>query len=119
MDFGIFILMQQRNKHKTSHEILRDAVEQTRVADEVGFGGAWYAEHHFSNYGLCSSPLKLIAHCAAVTRMAPASPAPTCCVSTAAHRRLRCERPMSSLDISPKRLQNVHVMAERPAPAAP
>ncbi|MFM9924494.1 LLM class flavin-dependent oxidoreductase [Variovorax sp. H27-G14] len=68
MDFGIFILMQQRNKHKTSHEILRDAVEQTRVADELGFGGAWYAEHHFSNYGLCSSPLTMIAHCAAVTR---------------------------------------------------
>jgi alkanesulfonate monooxygenase SsuD/methylene tetrahydromethanopterin reductase-like flavin-dependent oxidoreductase (luciferase family) len=68
MDFGIFILMQQRNKHKTSHEILRDAVEQTRVADELGFGAAWYAEHHFSNYGLCSSPLTMIAHCAAVTR---------------------------------------------------
>ena len=68
MDFGIFILMQQRNKHKTSHQILRDAVEQTRVADELGFGGAWYAEHHFSNYGMCSSPLTMIAHCAAVTK---------------------------------------------------
>jgi alkanesulfonate monooxygenase SsuD/methylene tetrahydromethanopterin reductase-like flavin-dependent oxidoreductase (luciferase family) len=68
MDFGIFILMQQRNKHKTSHQILRDAVEQTRVADELGFGAAWYAEHHFSNYGMCSSPLTMIAHCAAVTR---------------------------------------------------
>jgi len=68
MDFGIFILMQQRNKHKTSYEILRDAVEQTRLADELGFGAAWYAEHHFSNYGLCSSPLTMIAHCAAVTR---------------------------------------------------
>lgn len=68
MDFGIFMLMQQRNKHKTSHQILRDAVEQTRLADEVGFGAAWYAEHHFSNYGLCSSPLTMIAHCAAVTR---------------------------------------------------
>jgi alkanesulfonate monooxygenase SsuD/methylene tetrahydromethanopterin reductase-like flavin-dependent oxidoreductase (luciferase family) len=68
MDFGIFILMQQRNKHKTSYQILRDAVEQTRVADEAGFGAAWFAEHHFSNYGLCSSPLTMIAHCAAVTR---------------------------------------------------
>ena len=68
MDFGIFILMQQRNKHKTSYQILRDAVEQTRVADELGFGAAWYAEHHFSNYGMCSSPLTMIAHCAAVTR---------------------------------------------------
>jgi alkanesulfonate monooxygenase SsuD/methylene tetrahydromethanopterin reductase-like flavin-dependent oxidoreductase (luciferase family) len=68
MDFGIFILMQQRNKHKTSHQILRDAVEQTRLADELGFGGAWYAEHHFSNYGMCSSPLTMIAHCAAATK---------------------------------------------------
>ncbi|HEY2256804.1 MAG TPA: LLM class flavin-dependent oxidoreductase [Variovorax sp.] len=68
MDFGIFILMQQRNKHKTSYQILRDAVEQTRVADELGFGAAWFAEHHFSNYGMCSSPLTMISHCAAVTR---------------------------------------------------
>ena len=43
MDFGIFMLMQQRNKHKTSHQVLRDAVEQTRLADEAGFGGAWFA----------------------------------------------------------------------------
>jgi len=68
MDFGIFILMQQRNQHKTSYQILRDAVEQTRLADQAGFGAAWYAEHHFSNYGMCSSPLTMIAHCAAVTR---------------------------------------------------
>lgn len=68
MDFGIFLLMQQRNKHKSSYEILRDAVEQTRVADELGFGAAWFAEHHFTNYGMCSSPLTMIAHCAAVTR---------------------------------------------------
>jgi len=68
MDFGIFMLMQQRNKHKSSYEILRDAVEQTRVADELGFGAAWFAEHHFTNYGMCSSPLTMIAHCAAVTK---------------------------------------------------
>ncbi len=68
MDFGIFMLMQQRNRHKTSHRILLDAVEQTRLADEAGFGAAWYAEHHFSNYGLCSSPLLMIAHVAAHTR---------------------------------------------------
>jgi alkanesulfonate monooxygenase SsuD/methylene tetrahydromethanopterin reductase-like flavin-dependent oxidoreductase (luciferase family) len=68
MDFGIFMLMQQRNKHKTSHQILRDAVEQTQLADDIGFGGAWFAEHHFSNYGLCASPLVMISHCAAVTR---------------------------------------------------
>ncbi len=68
MDFGIFMLMQQRNRHKGSHQILLDAVEQTRVVDQAGFGGAWFAEHHFSNYGLCSSPLVMVAHVAAHTK---------------------------------------------------
>ncbi len=67
-DFGIFILMQQRHASKSSYEILHEAVEQTRVADELGFGASWFAEHHFSNYGLCSSPLTMAAHCAAVTK---------------------------------------------------
>lgn len=67
-DFGIFILMQQRSAQKSSFEILHEAVEQTRVADELGFGAAWYAEHHFNNYGLCSSPLTMVAHCAAATK---------------------------------------------------
>ncbi len=68
MDFGIFMLMQQRNRHKTSHQILLDAVQQTQVAEQAGFGGAWFAEHHFSNYGLCASPLLMIAHVAAHTQ---------------------------------------------------
>jgi alkanesulfonate monooxygenase SsuD/methylene tetrahydromethanopterin reductase-like flavin-dependent oxidoreductase (luciferase family) len=68
MDFGIFILMQQRDQKKSSYQIIQEAVEQTRVADELGFGAAWYAEHHFSNYGLCPSPLMMVAHCAGVTK---------------------------------------------------
>ena len=36
MDFGIFLLMQQRNKHKTSYEILRDAVERHFAETESG-----------------------------------------------------------------------------------
>jgi alkanesulfonate monooxygenase SsuD/methylene tetrahydromethanopterin reductase-like flavin-dependent oxidoreductase (luciferase family) len=67
-DFGIFMLMQQRSYSRRSFDILHQAVEQTRVADEAGFGCAWYAEHHFNNYGLCASPLTMVAHCAAVTR---------------------------------------------------
>ncbi len=68
MDFGIFILMQQRGYHQTSNQILRNAVEQTVAADQAGFDNAWYAEHHFSNYSLCPSPLMMVAHCAALTR---------------------------------------------------
>ncbi len=68
MEFGIFILMQQRGYHQTSQQVLNYAVEQTVAADQAGFDTAWYAEHHFSNYGLCPSPLMMVAHMAALTK---------------------------------------------------
>ncbi len=68
MEFGIFILMQQRGYHQTSAQVLNCAVEQTVLADQCGWDTAWYAEHHFSNYGLGASPLMMIAHMAALTK---------------------------------------------------
>jgi alkanesulfonate monooxygenase SsuD/methylene tetrahydromethanopterin reductase-like flavin-dependent oxidoreductase (luciferase family) len=68
MDFGIFILMQQRGYHQTSQQVLNAAVEQTIAAEQAGFDTAWYAEHHFSNYGLCPSPLMMCAHMAGLTK---------------------------------------------------
>lgn len=68
MEFGIFILMQQRGYHQSSDQVLRAAVEQTVAADQAGFDAAWYAEHHFSNYGLCPSPLMMVAHMAGLTK---------------------------------------------------
>ena len=68
MQFGIFILMQQRGYHQTSAEVLNCAVEQTVLADQCGWDTAWYAEHHFSNYGLCASPLMMVAHMAGLTK---------------------------------------------------
>jgi alkanesulfonate monooxygenase SsuD/methylene tetrahydromethanopterin reductase-like flavin-dependent oxidoreductase (luciferase family) len=68
MEFGIFILMQQRGYHQTSAQVLNAAVEQTVLADQAGFDAAWYAEHHFSNYGLCPSPLMMVTHMAGLTR---------------------------------------------------
>lgn len=67
MDFGIFNVMQQRHHDKSSQQIVDEAVDQTRVAEQLGFSRAWYAEHHFSNYSLCPSPLMMVAHCAALT----------------------------------------------------
>lgn len=68
MEFGIFMLMQQRGYHQSSEQVLRAAVEQTIAADQAGFDTAWYAEHHFSNYGLCPSPLMMVAHMAGQTK---------------------------------------------------
>lgn len=68
VEFGIFVLMQQRSYQQRPDEVLRNAVEQTVHADQAGFDTAWYAEHHFSNYCLCPSPLMMVAHCAPLTK---------------------------------------------------
>ncbi len=68
MEFGIFTLMQQRNSQKSPKTIFSEALEQTVLADELGFATAWYPEHHFSNYSMCPSPLVLAAHAASLTK---------------------------------------------------
>jgi len=68
MEFGVFILAQQRGYHQTSRQVINNAVEQTVVAEAAGFDTAWYAEHHFNNYSLCPSPLMMVAHCAGLTK---------------------------------------------------
>ena len=67
MEFGLFNLMGYRERGKTTRDIMRETVEQVRLADRGGFAMAWFAEHHFSNYCVCPSPLMMAAHCAGVT----------------------------------------------------
>lgn len=67
MEFGVFILAQQRGYHQTSQQVIQNSIEQTIVAEQAGFDTAWYAEHHFNNYSLSPSPLMTIAHMAAKT----------------------------------------------------
>ena len=68
MEFGIFNLMGSRDPAKSTAEVFAEVAEQTRLADELGYTIAWFAEHHFSNYCLCASPLMLVAHCASITK---------------------------------------------------
>lgn len=68
MEFGVFILAQQRGYHQTPQQVIRNSIEQTVVAEQAGFDAAWYAEHHFNNYSLSPSPLMMIAHVASKTR---------------------------------------------------
>jgi alkanesulfonate monooxygenase SsuD/methylene tetrahydromethanopterin reductase-like flavin-dependent oxidoreductase (luciferase family) len=68
MDFGIFNLMGCRDPNKPTAQVFAEVAEQTRRADALGYGIAWFAEHHFSNYSLCASPLMLIAHVAPLTQ---------------------------------------------------
>ena len=68
MDFGIFNLMGARQPDKPTAQVFGEVAEQTRLADSLGYTIAWFAEHHFSNYCLCASPLMMVAHCASITK---------------------------------------------------
>jgi alkanesulfonate monooxygenase SsuD/methylene tetrahydromethanopterin reductase-like flavin-dependent oxidoreductase (luciferase family) len=68
MDFGLFNLLQHRDRSKTSQDLINEALDHTRAAEELGFSRVWFAEHHFSNYSLVPSPLMMCAHVAAITK---------------------------------------------------
>ena len=74
-EFSLFSLMGYRMRGTALGDILADTVELVRHAEDSGFEGAWFAEHHFSNYCVCPSPLLMVSHCAGVTsriRLGPA-----------------------------------------------
>jgi len=68
MEFGIFNLMGSREADKPTAAVFGEVAEQTKLADELVYTIAWFAEHHFSNYCLCASPLMMVAHCAGTTK---------------------------------------------------
>ena len=75
MDFGYFGLMGYRERGTAPQRVFREHIEQVIHADRLGFDVAWFAEHHFSNYCICPSPLVMAARCAGETnriRLAPA-----------------------------------------------
>lgn len=67
MEFGVFILAQQRGYHQSSQQVIQNSIAQTVAAEQAGFNTSWFAEHHFNNYSLSPSPLMMIAHAAAKT----------------------------------------------------
>ena len=59
MHFGLFSLMAQRDRAVSPGSFIEEMVEQVKMAEQIGFDIAWFAEHHFSNYCLCPSPLAM------------------------------------------------------------
>jgi len=53
---------------QTHAEVYRNALEECRLADELGFDVVWLAEHHFSPYGICPSLAPFAGAVAALTR---------------------------------------------------
>lgn len=67
--FGIFSLpVVQRIDPAEANRAIREVVDDVRLAEELGFGAAWVAEHHGTPYGgACPSGLLMLAYLAART----------------------------------------------------
>ena len=70
MQFGIFFELSVPRPFTDGIErqVYENALEQARVADELGFDAVWAVEHHFlEEYSHCSAPEVFLAACAAQT----------------------------------------------------
>jgi alkanesulfonate monooxygenase SsuD/methylene tetrahydromethanopterin reductase-like flavin-dependent oxidoreductase (luciferase family) len=60
-------LFATRRAGATAAEVLDDLVARAVLADELGFGTVWLAEHHDTDWNLCSDPLTVLARLAGAT----------------------------------------------------
>ena len=59
MDFGLFFYCQGRGvPHDQAYA---EMLEQVVLAEQLGFGECWFAEHHFTDYSVLPSPNLIIA----------------------------------------------------------
>ena len=66
MDFGLFYYCQGRGvPHDQAYN---EMLDQIVLAETLGFGECWFAEHHFTDYSLLPSPNLLIASAVQRTR---------------------------------------------------
>jgi natural product biosynthesis luciferase-like monooxygenase protein len=67
MKFSLQLLLTLRET-QTHRQVYDQALEETRLAEALGFDAVWLAEHHFSAYGICPSLGVLAAAIARETR---------------------------------------------------
>ncbi len=67
MQFGLFSHL-PLPEGSSPGQVIQEATEQVCLAEEWGYSSAWFAEHHFSRYGLGSASLVLVSNIAAQTK---------------------------------------------------
>ena len=67
MKFSVFSLMQWPDDSRSSSMLYGDEIAQVVEAERLGYDRAWFAEHHFSRYGISPAIHLTIAHVAART----------------------------------------------------
>ena len=71
MKFGLFyeLSVPKPWEHESSFRVYQDALEQIKLADELGFDQVWAVEHHFlEEFSHCSAPEVFLAAAAAQTK---------------------------------------------------
>jgi alkanesulfonate monooxygenase SsuD/methylene tetrahydromethanopterin reductase-like flavin-dependent oxidoreductase (luciferase family) len=61
---GLFSLMGLYDRNSSPASVVRTTIDTVRMAEDLGFDVAWFAEHHFTNHSICPSSLLMVAHCA-------------------------------------------------------
>lgn len=95
MELGFFNLLMHRDNPRGITGVVDDACQLVESAEELGFGTAWFAEHHFTNYSLSVSPLMMAAHMAGRTKRIKLGP---CVVVLPLHHPLRAAQEIALLD---------------------
>ena len=71
MEFGVFyeLSVPRPWDHETERQVYMNALEQVRLADELGFHSVWAVEHHFlEEYSHCPAPELFLTACAMQTK---------------------------------------------------
>jgi alkanesulfonate monooxygenase SsuD/methylene tetrahydromethanopterin reductase-like flavin-dependent oxidoreductase (luciferase family) len=95
MKFGIFNLMTNRDHVDGIAGVLADTTAIVKLADQLGFDIAWFAEHHFTNYSLSVSPMMMASQLSGVTKRIKLGP---CVIVLPLHNPLRIAQEIALLD---------------------
>lgn len=57
MKFGIMNLF-PLSEGQSEREVIEETMEEAVLADDLGYDSFWFAEHHFSGYGILGNPLQ-------------------------------------------------------------
>lgn len=68
MKFGMLNFFEHPAGGKTELQVIEEQLDCMRLAEDLGFDFVWAPEHHFTDYGYCSSPMLMLAAVASVTQ---------------------------------------------------
>jgi alkanesulfonate monooxygenase SsuD/methylene tetrahydromethanopterin reductase-like flavin-dependent oxidoreductase (luciferase family) len=66
MKFGLFQSV-QLPEPGAQGKYYKEALEQVRWAEQLGFDSVWFTEHHFSRHGIVPASMTVLAYLAGVT----------------------------------------------------